>query len=117
MKINTSLFKNEKLYEKVQVQGDYDDKNKKLEFTHDDTIVKINFTDEYINYKRKNNEYDFEIYIDSKDNKSSIKLKEYSKFFEIKVLEANFEVNAHMIIINYRIETEEDVLNKIVIEW
>ena len=108
-KYDINLYKNKKIDKSYKnIKGIYNNNNIRLIIDNIKTIIKKN---ELI---RENDEFKFTI--DFAEKTSNYSLKEHHLEYDIEVIEAKIERNNKEIIINYKIETNEELITIKIVE-
>ena len=116
MKINSYLYKNNLLHKKnLNIEALYDKTNEKIVFKEENFEIEIVFLTPGIKYTRKTLEYTFKLEV-SNNTTASLELKNYQQTLPLKVTNDSYIKEDNKITITYCLETEDNILNKIVIE-
>ena len=115
MFIDLTLYANDKkIKENKNIKTHYNKKDKTLSFM-DDVLTKINIKKDELIFKRICEEYEFCLKI-KEENECYFTLKNEKKTFAVSVDKAVFNLDENSIIINYKIETDEDEKKVIIVK-
>ncbi len=112
--ISNDFFQNKILKNTNQdIKGIIDKEIKQLQFLDADFKNTINYDVDKFTFIRENSEYKF--VLDFITKVAYLDLKKYTKV-DIKVISAEFEISNNKIMIEYRLESDEDSLITYIIE-
>lgn len=115
MFIDLTLYANgKKIRENKNIKTHYNKKENTLSFM-DDVLTKINIKEDELIFKRICDEYEFYLKI-KEENECYFTLKNEKKTFAVSVDKAIFNLDKNGIIINYKIETDEEEKRVIIVK-